>query len=64
SLLFRPGDARGMADVVRRLLADPVLVAKLRRGGRETLTDYSFEHFADGLATAMADAAPGDERNR
>ncbi|MFY9614743.1 MAG: glycosyltransferase family 4 protein [Candidatus Dormiibacterota bacterium] len=62
SLLFRPGDARGMADVVRRLLADPLLVSKLRRGGRETLTDYSFERFADGLATAIADAAPGHER--
>jgi glycosyltransferase involved in cell wall biosynthesis len=39
-LLVPPGDAVALADALERLIADPVLVARLQQEGRRTATRY------------------------
>jgi glycosyltransferase involved in cell wall biosynthesis len=59
-LLFRPGDAEGLAAAVRRLAGDPGLRARLIAGGRATAARYpqaAFEEAVIARARARASAA-------
>jgi glycosyltransferase involved in cell wall biosynthesis len=46
ALLFPPGDARALADTVRRLLGDPPLAATLRAGGESVAARHDVRETA------------------
>jgi glycosyltransferase involved in cell wall biosynthesis len=49
-LLVPPGDAKALADAVRRILVDNSLAARLAEGGRHRAPHFSEEHSAAQLA--------------
>ena len=47
ALVFEADDAEGLAGAVTRLAEDEALRERLLRGGQETASRYTLEHFAD-----------------
>lgn len=57
SILFRPGDAPGLAKAVRRLADDTDLRARLIESGRRTAERYDVDHMADAYEKRFEDQA-------
>jgi glycosyltransferase involved in cell wall biosynthesis len=55
-ILVRPGDVRGLADAVIRLLKDPRLRRQMGRAGRERVKEYSWERTAEVVLAAYDQA--------
>jgi len=57
-LLVEPGDVGGLADRLRRMIADPGLCARMGRRAREVaLTRYSLRRNIAGLRAIYAEVA-------
>ena len=56
-LLFAPHDDPGLAAALRRLAAEPELVARLRTGGAQTAAAYTEERFHSAVAAALTSIA-------
>jgi glycosyltransferase involved in cell wall biosynthesis len=52
-LLFQPGDAASLAEVLRRLGAEPELGGRLRQAALATARDFSWERRAQRLDSAF-----------
>jgi glycosyltransferase involved in cell wall biosynthesis len=55
-LLAEPGDAKGLAEALRRVLADPALAEELRGRGIERAGEFTWERTASELAAAVDEA--------
>ncbi len=53
ALVFEPGDAARVAELVRRLAEDEALRERLRAGGLQTAGHYTLERFADRTVQEM-----------
>lgn len=58
SVLSPRDDPPALAGRLLTLAADPAMVARLRRGGRETVAAHSFERFAAGLERLAGGGEP------
>ncbi len=55
ALLVAPGDAAAMAAAIQRLIADPVLGARLARAAFDAAPEYSWDRRAERLERLLAD---------
>ena len=58
-LLFRAGDAAGLAGAVTRLAADPALRSRIVAGGTQTALEMNMDTYADRLEELHRAAAEG-----
>lgn len=59
AVLFRPGDASGLAEAVARLADDPVLRRRLVEAGRCTAETYDVDRMADAYEQRFEEQARG-----
>jgi glycosyltransferase involved in cell wall biosynthesis len=59
-ILVRPGDVRGLADAIIKLLKSPRLMSRMGRAGRERVKQFSWEHTAGVVLAAYERALRGD----